>query len=79
MDALDRIHAMKSLYVSCSQLEDFQDRYRVALAEQFEYVIIVDREHPLKESVVTNVLEKQLHVKWNFYVASKVRKLYNSL
>lgn len=70
LDALDRIRAMKSLYVSCSQLEDFQEKYRLALAEQFEYVIVVDREHPIRESVVADVLEKQLHVKWSFYVSS---------
>lgn len=71
LNNLDRIHAIKSLYVSCQQILDFGEAYKLLSSEQFEYRIIVDSLHPLLESVVSMVQKKKLNITWIFYVASK--------
>ena len=71
VDRLDRIHAMKRFYVSCQQLEEHPELWPVASSGQFKFMVIVDSEHPLLESVLLPLLENQLHVEWLFYVASE--------
>lgn len=71
LDLVDRIHTTKSLYVSCLQLQDHPEDWQIASSEQFKYIIVVDRQHPLLESVFFAVKEMELQVEWLFYVSSE--------
>lgn len=73
--SLDRIHAIKSIYVSCQQLIDFYKEHKLYLSEQFEYVIIVDKKYPFDEKVLLLINEYNLPIKYFFYVTSEEESL----
>lgn len=75
VSALDRIHTIKSLYVSCPQLMDFYNENTLNLSDQFEYAIIIDKKHPFDEKVLLIANEYDLSIKYFFYVTSEEETL----
>ncbi|RHJ75310.1 TIGR04150 pseudo-rSAM protein [Parabacteroides sp. AM08-6] len=65
---LDKIHAAKELYVSCSQLIEHANEIKIAGSEQFKWKITVDCWHPFVAQLLP--LLADVHVEWVFYVTS---------